>query len=191
MLEGIVLAAGYSSRAGGMKMTFRINNKSLLQHTLQPMLQFCDKVWVVTGYKKELIEALIAKYLQVEAVYNSNFQQGMFSSVRAGVSKITSARFFFTPGDIPFVKPLTYRKLLGKSGKVVIPTYQGRKGHPVLMNSELQKRILAEPQDSNLRKVLHQFQPVLVEVDDKAILRDVDTRQDYKELHANFSRDSK
>ncbi|MDN5353400.1 MAG: molybdenum cofactor cytidylyltransferase [Candidatus Cloacimonadota bacterium] len=191
MLEGIVLAAGYSSRAGGMKLTFRINGKPLLQHTLQPMLQFCNKIWVVTGYKKELIEALISKYPQVEAVYNADFQQGMFSSVCVGVSKITSARFFFTPGDIPFVKPLTYQKLLEKYGKVVIPTYQNRKGHPILMNSELQKRILAEPQDSNLRKVLHKFQPVLVEVDDKAILKDIDTLEDYKELHADFSRDSK
>ncbi|MDY6915576.1 MAG: NTP transferase domain-containing protein [Candidatus Cloacimonadota bacterium] len=191
MIEGIVLVAGYSSRAGGMKMTFEINGKPLLEHTLQPMLQFCHQIWVVTGYEKELIETIVAKFSKVQTVYNSNFHRGMFSSVQTGVNMITSSNFFLTPGDIPFVRQQTYQALLEKGEEVVIPTFKGRKGHPVLMKRILKDIILSEPQDSNLRNVLHKFKPNLVEVEDKAILKDVDTKEDYKKLYANFRKDSR
>jgi len=62
---------------------------------------------------------------------------------------------------------------------IFIPTSKGRKGHPVLIREKVKDEILREPVDSTLKNVIHRNNCLLVEVDHKGILMDVNTMEDY------------
>ena len=119
-------------------------------------------------------------------VFNKEFEKGMFSSVKTGISKIKTKNFFLLPGDIPFVKEEVFRELLSQKGDIIIPVFKGRKGHPVLINSSLIIEILAEPEDSNLKLFIDKKGFTTVAVLDESILFDIDTEEDYLNFKENM-----
>jgi len=178
-IEGIVLAAGFSKRAGVFKMELMIDNKTMIEQSIQGMYDICSRIIVVGGYKIEIIKEILKKYPKVDIIFNKNYKKGMFSSVKAGIQHTKSDKFFLLPGDVPFVKKGVYKKMLSIQGDIVIPSYKGRKGHPVLIKSTLKDEILAEPENSNLKIFINKKGYTLAEVEDKAILLDIDTLEDY------------
>lgn len=189
-VEGIVLAAGLSSRAGTFKMALEINNKTIIENCVETMREFCSRVYVVTGYKAYIIEDILNdKYDNVYIINNPLYEEGMFTSVCEGVRHITGKSFFITPGDYPNIKKSTYEKLLEISSEtdeasapVIIPSYNGRKGHPILIASSYKYEILNEKTYGSLRDFVNDKGVKLVEVDDSGILTDVDTIEDYHAL---------
>ncbi|MCY6959283.1 nucleotidyltransferase family protein [Clostridium brassicae] len=181
-VEGIILAAGLSSRAKTYKMTLEIENKTVIERVIDNMLSVCSKVIVVGGYKIEKLEPIIQKYENVELVFNENFMEGMFSSVKKGFSCIKGEQFFFTPGDYPLIDENVYKNLLNVNGEIGIPTYKGRKGHPILIKSYLIKEVLEGDKYSNLREFIGSKDPVLLPVHNQGILLDIDTINDYNHI---------
>lgn len=181
-VDGVVVAAGLSSRAGGFKPEFALHGQPLIHHTVGTLLPYCDRIIVVGGYKFERLQSLLDGYRNITLLRNREYRSGMFSSVRVGVEAVEAERFFFLPGDIPAVHGKVPERLLQVSSKVVIPAFQGRKGHPVLFDSCVIPTILNAPVSSNLRSVIHDIGYTTLEVEDKNILQDVDTIQDYREL---------
>lgn len=176
------MAAGYSSRAGEFKLAWSLAGKSLIERTIESMSPFCARIIVVGGHRVEEITALTRDYAQVEVVFNKDYRSGMFSSVKTGVAHLQGKRFFLLPGDHPLVAGEVYRKLLQVEADIVIPTFKGRKGHPVLIKSALADEILQEPADSNLRAFIRRRGFELVEVEDSGILVDIDTREEYERI---------
>lgn len=181
-VEGIILAAGLSSRAKTYKMTLKIGNKTVIERVIDSMLNVCSRITVVGGYKIENLEPIIQKYKNVELVFNENFMDGMFSSVKKGFSCVKEEAFFFTPGDYPLIDNRVYKQLLNNGGEIVIPTYEGRKGHPILIKSSLIKELLEEDKYSNLREFITSKSPALVPVHNEGILLDIDTINDYNRI---------
>lgn len=179
-VEGVVLAAGLSTRSGGFKMTLPLGPKTVLEHAIDGMSPFVERVIVVTGWQAERIHALLAGRADVMLVYNSRFREGMFSSVCAGVAQVRAKRFFLLPGDQPLVPAQVYARLLAAQGPVVLPTYRGKKGHPVLLDRSLVPEILAQPARTTLRDVIHRAGYTSVEVGEEGILIDLDTAEDYQ-----------
>jgi molybdenum cofactor cytidylyltransferase len=190
-IDGIILAAGFSSRTGVFKMGLPLGEKKLLQQVIDEMIEFCTRVIVVAGYKKEKIIQLTEGYSNLEVVFNPRYRKGMFTSVKEGVKHVKSQWFFLTPGDYPLLTKAIYQKLLdarSKSGPCIfIPVFNGRKGHPILVKKDLVKELLEEPDDSNLRKFINRKGFALVEVDDDAILLDIDTMEDYQRAKKRVS----
>ena len=178
-IEGIVLAAGFSSRMGKLKMEMLLDGKTLIERSVESLDKVCSKIIVVAGYKSERIKEILKSYEKVDVVFNKEFKKGMFSSVKIGISHIKTEKFFLLPGDIPFVKEDLFQKLLSKEGDIIIPVFQGRKGHPVLIDSSLIDEILDEPEDSNLKLFIDKKGFSTVEVQDESILFDIDTEEDY------------
>jgi molybdenum cofactor cytidylyltransferase len=191
-VDGIILAAGFSSRTGEFKMGLQLGRKTLIQRTCDVMGHLCSRVIVVAGYKKERIIEFTKEYANVEVVFNPRYTEGMFTSVQEGVKHVKSQWFFLTPGDYPLLTKEIYQKLLdarsGSSQCVFIPVFKGRKGHPILVKSDLVKDLLKEPDDSNLRKFIDRkgFEPV--EVDDDGILVDIDTMEDYLRIKTKLEK---
>ncbi|CAG7839583.1 MULTISPECIES: nucleotidyltransferase family protein [Clostridium] len=181
-VEGIILAAGLSSRAKTYKMTLKVGEKTVIENVIDNMLSVCSKIFVVGGYKIEKLEPIINKYKNVQLVFNENFMEGMFSSVKKGFSCIKEESFFFTPGDYPLIDKEVYRELIKKQGEIVIPTYKGRKGHPILMKSHLINEVLEENNYSNLREFIGSKSPVFLPVHNQGILLDIDTINDYNHV---------
>ncbi|MFT8347942.1 nucleotidyltransferase family protein [Clostridium saccharoperbutylacetonicum] len=179
-VDGVILAAGYSSRANTFKMELEINKKSILQRCIEALYEDCNNIIVVSGYKHEKIEKLVKNYLKVKVVYNEEFHKGMFSSIKKGIQSVTAERFLLTPGDYPLINKKIVKRLLDEKNEVVIPSFNKRGGHPVLINGSLIKEILAEPEDSNLKIYLNKKQCSYINTDDEGILLDVDTIEDYE-----------
>ena len=190
-IDGIILAAGLSSRTGVFKMGLQWGEKKLVQQVIDEMKELCSRVIIVTGYKKEKIIQLTEEYSNLEVVFNPRYPEGMFTSVKEGVKHVKSQWFFLTPGDYPLITKAIYQKLLDArddSGPCIfIPVFKGRKGHPILVKSDLVKELLEEPDDSNLRKFINRKGFTPVEVDNDAILVDIDTMADYQRAKEKYS----
>lgn len=180
-VEGIVLAAGFSSRAGTNKLLLELGGQSILARCVETMSQVCRRVIVVGGHRYRDTEAAIAGLPGVDLIYNENYPKGMFSSVLKGIRQVRAERFFLCPGDYPLIQKQTYLDLLARDGTIIVPSYQGRSGHPVLINTRLVPAIINGEHD-NLRSFIKTNRPLLVEVDDPGILTDIDTMADYKDI---------
>lgn len=179
MAQGIILAAGHSSRAQTNKMLLAYKGKPLICHALEGMLPFVSHIYLVTGKHHQEIENAVHSIPNVTIVYNERYEEGMFSSVLAGVSKV-SEDFFILPGDCPLVGPETYQKLLHGKKPLRVPAYLEKTGHPLFLKSALKSELLAEPRSSNLKVFRDRHDYEIIKTSDAQILTDIDTIQDYQ-----------
>ena len=182
--EGILLAAGRSSRAGVFKMEVELAGKPMLIWTLEAMAAVCDRVIVVAGFAPEKILRLVQGRPGVEVVVNENFARGMLTSIQTGIGFVRASRFFLMPGDMPLVKAPVFLKLLAVEAEIAVPLYRGRRGHPVLLAGSLIDELLAEALDSSLASFIARRGFATVEVGDPGILADLDERHDIKKMDA-------
>jgi len=188
--EGVILAAGFSERAGQFKMTLPLGDRTILEICIEGMISVCNRTIVVGGYNYNKIKEIVTDIPNVEFCYNKNYAMGMFTSVKRGIREINAERFFIIPGDQPLVKPDTYRMLLAVDADIVIPRYKGKKGHPVLFRSHLIEEILAMPDEAILRDFINQKSVVCIDIDDKGVLLDVDNPEDYKIVKQYFEKEA-
>ncbi|MBT2700413.1 nucleotidyltransferase family protein [Bacillus sp. ISL-40] len=186
-MEAIVLAAGYSSRANAFKMTLPLGQMSVLEQTISKFEGLCSRVIVVAGFQAEIIQEEMVKLnsknaysFQIKFVHNEDFNQGMFSSIQKGCNEVTAQTFFITPGDCPLVKKETVQLLAKHKGKVVIPSFNYKGGHPIKLSSEVKQKILETNPESNLRVILGGYEKKYMNVDDPGVLMDVDTMEDFQ-----------
>jgi molybdenum cofactor cytidylyltransferase len=194
-ISAIILAAGYSRRMGALKSILKLGDKTVLERAIGLFRDSGIKdVIVVVGHGASQTIP-IAHECGAQAVMNEQFDRGMFSSVQAGVRALSpdSRAFFMLPVDICLVHPQTIKKLLeayysGK-GKIVFPTFRGKRGHPPLVDARYRNEILSYSGEGGLRAIFrnHEDQSIQIEVADEMILSDLDTPADYEALGARFS----
>lgn len=169
-------------------MTLPLGDRTVIEHCIAGMRGVVSRIVVVVGWQAARLQKLLAGDEKVTCVLNERFREGMFSSVRAGIAQVRASRFFLTPGDYPLVGSAVYERMLGVQGDIVIPTFGGKRGHPVLIRSQLVLEILAQPADSSLRDFVEAKGYTIVEVEDEAILWDLDTADDYETLRSRYAR---
>lgn len=178
--EGIILAAGLSSRAGTNKLILDIGGKTVIEQCILGMYDVCSRIIVIGGSRIEDIKNILDKYPKVELIYNPDYPDGMFSSVRKGLINIREEKFFLIPGDYPVVEKETYKKMVNIDEDIVIPVYNGKRGHPLLMKSYLIKELLEDESCKTLRDFIGRQDISFIDVDDPGILMDIDTMENYK-----------
>jgi molybdenum cofactor cytidylyltransferase len=181
MPQGIILAAGYSSRTSSNKLRLEVDGKSLIYHAILSMQPFVEHIYVVTGHYHESILEHVKSLCNVTCVKNDDYPKGMFTSVIVG-AKMTDKDFFVLPGDCPFVSPETYQKILMGNKKMRVPVYQGRKGHPLWIDGSLRDALIHTELTSNLKMFRNQMGYEEIEVDDPNILIDIDTEEIYLKM---------
>lgn len=190
MADGIILAGGYSSRAKTNKMVLMYQGLPIICNVIENMKDVCENIIVVTGhYHDEVLEA-VKHYSFVKVVKNYEYDQGMFSSVKTGVKAVNND-FFLTPGDYPLIKMNTYQKLLDVDGDIRVPTFNGRKGHPIFISKGLIESLINESTESNLKVFRDNHEVTYVETLDEGILIDVDTMSDYLRIKNRNERNEK
>lgn len=183
-VEGVLLAAGRSSRAGTFKMGMELAGKPLLLWSLEAMAAVCARVIVVAGYASEKIILLVQGRPGIDVVVNHDYAGGMLTSIQAGSGLVRARRFFLMPGDMPLVGAPVYRKLLASAAEITVPMCRGRRGHPVLLAATLISELRAEPLHSSLARFIARHGSATVEVDDPGIFADLDHPGDIKEMDA-------
>ena len=182
MIEGVILAAGLSSRAGTNKLILKINGKTILERCIKAMNPFCSRIIIVGGHRIEDIKKILVKYPKIELIYNHNYQDGMYSSVKEGFRRSKADRVFLIPGDYPFISRKTYADMLTIDQDIIVPIYQGKKGHPLLIKRQLIRELLQDNICKTLRDFTNKKGITLIKVQDPGILIDIDTKEDYNEI---------
>jgi molybdenum cofactor cytidylyltransferase len=185
----IVTAAGSAERFGGKKLLTPIDGEPLLDHTIRALLEGgAAEVIVVVGRdaRAELerdVNAMLDP--RVRPIENPDPSRGMFSSIQAGAAEAQGDPLLVLPGDMPFVSPATVRAVLdayARKPAIVSPRYRGKRGHPVALPGALRDEIRAADPLATLHEVIkkHTDMRVDVDLDDRGIVRDVDTVEDLK-----------
>lgn len=179
--EGVILAAGYSNRtAPDCKLAFRLAGRTMLERSVESMRPFCARIYVVTGGHARTVADILRGREGVLLVHNPDFAAGMYSSVKAGLRRTRADNVLLLPGDCPFVAPEVYTALLAANGEIVLPEWQGRAGHPVLLNRSVIPALLQDEACESLRQFIAAYGPVRVAVDCPGILTDIDTVEAYR-----------
>lgn len=193
-IVAIILAAGHSKRMHEFKPLLDLGGRPVIARIITTFIVAgIYDIRVVTGYNhEELIPVL--KNLGVKSVHNDRFGCGMFSSIQTGVNSLEPQvkAFFVLPADIPLVRPHTIRSLaenyMGNQGKILIPCYRDRRGHPPLIASRFRDNILEYTGDDGLKEALRAVEDdiMTVPVEDENILFDMDSPADYRELQKRW-----
>lgn len=123
IIEGLILAAGLSSRMGRHKLLDRIDGRSVIQRSVMTLLPICDRVSVITGHGAEAVSRDLEALEQlgkVRTVFNPDFELGMLSSFQVGIGAIERNEttgpqlplVLMMPGDMPFVRSETCNYLI-------------------------------------------------------------------------------
>jgi molybdenum cofactor cytidylyltransferase len=184
----IILAGGESKRMGFPKMLLAFRGKTMVENVIGNVADSrVDEIVVVLGASSEkIIEK--TEHLNVKHCFNENFKEGMLSSVKCGFRNLPAEykAVLVFQGDQPLITPKVINSVIEaylSSGKgLVIPVYNKRRGHPLL----IEKRYGAEIEKLTAEEGLHAlaakfYGDVLeVEVDEPGILRDIDTYEEYE-----------
>lgn len=194
-MTAVIVAAGYSSRAQAFKPLLPLGGKTVIEHTISSFETTCSEIIVVGGHKYTGLKEYIEKsdYLnrldvKIISVYNKDFDDGMFSSIKVGISHVKTEDFFFSPGDIPGVSSESIEVLSKIKGDVVLPSYNFKSGHPVKLSKNIRQSILESSKGETLRDILNRYKKDYVTLNDEAILMDLDTPEDYQKMVCYFEK---
>jgi molybdenum cofactor cytidylyltransferase len=188
-VHAVVLAAGLSTRMGGPKAMLPFGGKTVLQTVVGSLLEVdLEGIMVVLGHRADEIRASLAGR-PVGVCVNPRFRQGMFSSVLFGISSLPESAdaALIVLGDQPHIGAGVVRQVVaayrdGDCG-IVIPTHQGRRGHPALVDvRKYGPEIAGLSGAEGLKPVMrgHPQDTLELPVTDEGILRDIDTPEDYE-----------
>ncbi len=189
-IAALVLAAGLSARMATPKPLQSLGGKPLLAHVLDALRG--SGVWetiVVLGAEADRIRREIP-LLGERPIFHPDFREGMSSSIRAGMLAASPGAdaFLIVLGDQPLVMASTIRALAARHGsaatKILVPTYRGVRGNPVLLPRSLAAEIASIRGDVGCREVVRRHPEATEEVpvDDPGVLLDVDTPEDLRRI---------
>ena len=206
----VILAAGLSSRMKEFKPLLPVDGRPAavgLAETLRGA--GIDDIIIVTGHRREDLQEVIRDQRLIES-FNEKYESGMFSSIQAGLAKAGEAfpgkkGYFLVPVDCPLITIRAIRLLMtaadestaagesaaadenaaaGPETRFFVPTFEGKKGHPLLVPASRVSEIVSYDGDGGLKGITDRCwdQMVRVPVPDEEILLDMDTPEHYEAI---------
>jgi molybdenum cofactor cytidylyltransferase len=184
-IAAVVLAAGRSTRMRGPnKLLAEIARRPLVRIVAEEALASrADPVIVVAGHQRAEVEKALAG-LRVRIVHNPDFAEGLGTSLRAGIAAVPadSDAAIVCLGDMPRVDAALMNRLIAafdpdRGALVVVPTFEGKRGNPVLWSRRFFPDLMAIEGDVGARHLIGRYSEAVAEVpvEGKAALVDVDT----------------
>jgi molybdenum cofactor cytidylyltransferase len=182
LLAAVILSAGASSRMGRPKALLPYREGTFLEHLIEvtrdPRIGVTR---VVLGAGAEVIRT-IAKLDPSVVVLNAEWEQGQLSSICAGLRSlegIDTDGMVLCPVDHPLVTARLVSELVERfyerKKSIVLPTYNARRGHPVIFSKELFGELLAAPEDKGARAVVwaHAGEVLEVPTDEEGVILNI------------------
>ena len=187
-ISGILLAAGLSTRMGEPKQLLPFGESTIIETVVDSMLRAkFDEVIVVVGHRAVQIEEKLRER-PVTIVFNPDYCEGMLTSAQAGIRALTGSHAFgLMLVDQPFITAALIDQVidayLHTDKGIALPSYNYKRGHPVVFHRRYAEAILALGAESGgvrtlFRKYADDIQYVTVGTD--RVLRDIDYREDYE-----------
>jgi molybdenum cofactor cytidylyltransferase len=185
MISAIILAAGYSRRMGVNKLLLKYRGKSLIQSTIDTILQCGFSEVILVGRVEEIIE--IGNINELVVVENQNAEKGISESIKLGVihAKEVDGYMFFT-ADQPFLDVDTIKSLIREyienPTHIIVPRCDIRRGNPVIFPPDLKEDFLKLEGDIGGKTIINENldRVKFVETRDSWALFDVDTSENYE-----------
>lgn len=191
----VVPAAGQSRRMGEPKLVLKLGSRTVLEHVVSK-IHACPsiaQILVVLGpqsvtLKERLAHSVLSVLLQEQTA-------DMRQTVEAGVQFLESTfhphdgdGLLLALGDHPSIRSEVVQKMIDtfvlSPGRIVIPTFQGKRGHPLLLPMDVVGQLPAVPRDRGVNELLKMHPDRISEIafsfDD--LLEDMDTPSDYARL---------
>jgi molybdenum cofactor cytidylyltransferase len=192
-VSAIVLAAGTSTRMGRAKQLLPLGGTTVLAQTLDKVrsARVAEIILVLGGSAEAIRQQLPPSLLDgLKVVVNQAYVKGMASSLHEGLAALDqrSDAALIILGDQPFIRPQTLGQIVDgyrrSRAKIVIPSYQGNRGNPVLLDRSVFSEVMALEGDVGCRAIFgsHLEAILKVEVEDKGVLLDIDDQDDYERL---------
>jgi len=171
MLAAAILAAGESRRMGTPKALLPYRGKTFVEHLLEvtrhPRVGVAR---VVLGAGADTIREK-SRLAPETIVVNPDWPKGQLSSIQAAIRSLPDGGtegLLLCPVDHPLVSAALVARLIEEfdsSGKlIVLPTYRGRRGHPVIFRAALYPELLAAAPEVGARQVVWAHAADLLEV---------------------------
>jgi molybdenum cofactor cytidylyltransferase len=203
-LGGIILAAGESTRMGrdkallpwpptasahGLQTSL---SETLLSAAIRTLAHHCDMVIVVVGNNEGSLAPII--YASGSSLLRNPVpERGQFSSLQTGLQEVLNRgrdAAMITLVDRPPASERTLDALVRAFESrehgvwAVVPEFEGKHGHPIVVGREMIEAFLKAPESSNARQIEHQNQQSIayLPVDDSRIVENLNTPEDYARL---------
>ncbi len=189
-IAGVILAAGSASRMGQTKQLLPFGKNTLLGQVFQNAGESAlHEIIVVLGHNGDEIEKVI-DFSGARVIRNIGYSKGQSTSLIKGLENVSSIcdAAIFLLGDQPLVTAAIINRLIEafetSSAPIIIPYCNGKRGNPVIIARSLFHRLKSLTGDTGPRVLFDEFKKSILKVSipDKAILIDVDTKDDYKKL---------
>ncbi len=199
-VAALLLAAGSSRRMGALnKLHLPIDGEPLIRRSLRTLLgSRIDHIVVVLGHEHEKTGALIED-LPVNKVINETYARGQMTSVNRGLDALGEDHdlILIALGDQPALESADIDQLIDcfpnlDGVEVLIPTYLGERGNPVIVSAAFRRLVLDDQRDLGCRALIDE-NPALVhrvEMSNPAFVADLDTPEQYADFVASVLRDT-
>jgi molybdenum cofactor cytidylyltransferase len=188
MIDAIILAAGRSRRMGTQKLLLPFNGRAVIRHIVDQVAAASPRrLLVIAANDRVAIEREVAG-TPAAIVVNPNPNGDMLSSVRTGLLALPDdcQGILVVLGDQPSIRTDVIVALgsafESSSRGIVVPSYKGQRGHPILFSAGYRQELMTQYDDTGLRGLLeaHPNDVHEVETPDLSILTDMDVPEDYE-----------
>ena len=188
----IILAAGNSNRLGSAKQLLPYQGSSLLQRaiTAAEATGYAPIVLVLGAYAPEILAH--HPDLNINLIINDSWEQGISSSISAGISKMIALEpdtknIIISVADQPFIQPAVFTALVEESqqsGKrIVASKYAETIGTPALFNELYFDELLALAGNTGAKPILQRYAKDVATIPFELGHIDIDTQTDYINLN--------
>lgn len=193
-LVAVVLAAGESARMGRPKPLLSYGGETFLERILRTLgqLEGLDARVVVLGHEATRIRREV-DFDDAVVLTHRGYRQGMLSSLRAGARAALKElpdleALMVCLVDQPLVQAETYAALLNAfqpdKDDVVIASYSGEHGHPVVLSRGLAERVASESRSGSLSELIESYaqRRRYLDCDDPAVTQNINTPEAFDAL---------
>ncbi|HGF0769980.1 TPA: NTP transferase domain-containing protein [Kluyvera georgiana] len=187
-VDCIITAAGLSSRMGQWKMMLPWQDGTILDASIKNARRCCSHIILVTGFRHEELITRYSGIPNMTLIYNPDFRQGLYSSVKAGIQALRHDYCFITHGDLPCLDDGVFDELWQQRFEgTLLPYYAGVPGHPILTSTGNLQQCLSDTHQTSVRQCLLTGPYRKLTLNNPAIILDIDTPEDFTRLNKNHN----
>ena len=190
MIVAVILSAGESSRMGRPKALLPIDGVRFVEKIVSTLKSTdVGNIIVVLGHNAAEMRQKISD-LPVTILINHDYKLGQLSSLQVAIRHLESSGspvdgILVHLVDHPFIDAKLVNMMIDRFCEtkrlIVVPRFQGRRGHPVIFARALFAELLAAATEQGAKPVVHAHRDDTLEIDtdDKGVLIDIDTPEEY------------
>ena len=151
----VIPAAGVSSQTGKFKPMLPVGDDTIIRRVIHILKNaHVTKIVVIGGYHYSELKKHVED-LGVEVIYNKDFgKTDMLYSIALGLKRLQKScnKIIFFPGDVSIIAAETIDKIMASDGDVVMPTHDGRSGHPIMLDKSVFPTIISYTGKNGIKK---------------------------------------